>query len=91
MPKQMLLFPVFDGQTMSVAAVDPEAIHMARPAVMPGVTNIYINGDQTVNALGVYMDMATLLKKLESAGFQLIDLGGAKNVGMDQGKKDDGH
>lgn len=91
MPKQMLLFPVFDGQTMTVAAVDPEAIHMAKPAVMPGVTNIYIHGDQTVNALGVYMDMPTLLKKLESAGFQLVDVGGSKFVGVATGKKDDGH
>lgn len=92
MPKQMFLFPVFDGQTMGVAAVDPEAIHMARPAVMPGVTNVYIHGDQTVNALGVYMDLPTLLKRLESVGFQMVDMGGAKFVGMEQAKQSsDGH
>lgn len=90
MSKQLLLFPVFDGQVMSVAAVDPEAIHMVRPAVMPGVTNIYIHGDQTVNALGVYMDMPTLLKKLESAGMQLVDLGGAKNLAAPQPPKGSG-
>jgi len=91
MAKTMLLFPVFDGQTMGVAAVDPESIHMARPAVMPGVTNIYIHGDQTVNALGVYMDMPTLLKRLESVGFQMVDVGGAKFAGQVPEKQNDGH
>ena len=86
----MLLLPVFDGQTMGAAAVAPGSIHMIRPAVMPGTCNVFIDGDQTVNALGVYMDMATLLKKLEEIGFEFLDLGGAKNVGMVQ-KQDSGH
>lgn len=91
MSKQMLLFPVFDGQTMGAAAVDPAAIHMIRPAVMPGTCNVFIDGDQTVNALGVYMDMTTLLKKLEAAGFTFVDLGGAKNIGMVQKQESGGH
>lgn len=87
----MLLLPVFDGQTMGAAAVDPEAIHMIRPAVMPGTCNIFIHGDQTVNALGVYMDMATLLQKLEESGFNFIDLGGKKNVSLKVEQNGGGH
>lgn len=89
MTKRMILFPTFDGQTMGAAAIDPEAIHMVKAAVMPGTSNVYVDGDQTVNAVGVYMDISTLVKKLESVGIEFIDLGGAANLKLTPGHQDD--
>lgn len=87
----MLLLPTFDGQNKGVAAVNPSAIDMIRPAVMPGMTNVYINGSQDINCLGVYMEFLPLMALLEANGFAFVDLaGGAASAPRTQ-KQGDGH
>lgn len=89
--RRLLILPTFDGQSKAVAAVNPDAIDMIRPAVMPGMTNIYINGDQTINCLGVFMEMPALLKLLESAGFTFENLAGDALHAPREKQNDGGH
>ena len=92
MTHEMLLLPTFDGQTKGVAAVNPAAIDLIRPAVMPGMTNVYVSGDQSINCLGVFMEMKDLLGLLERAGFSFLNLAGdALNAPRPAPKPSDGH
>lgn len=92
MSRALLLLPTFDGQTKGVAAVNPDAIDLIRPAVMPGMTNVYINGDQTINALGVFLEMPALLTLLEKAGFSFTNLAGEDTLHAPRAApRDEGH
>lgn len=78
MSRQLLLLPTFDGQTRGTAVINPDAIDYIKPAMMPGMTNIYLRGDLNVNSVGVAYDFPKLLEVLETAGFVYIDCGGSR-------------
>lgn len=88
--KQMLLLPTFDGQTRGVAAVAPEAIHLVKPAVSPGMTTLYLAGNYDTNYLGVELEMSVLLEKLKAAGVNFADLSGGRELKR-SARQDDGH
>lgn len=90
MSKTFILLPTFDGQRKGYAAVNPDAIDMIRPAVMPGMTNVYINGDQTTNCLGVFMEIDSVLAALRENGFNFINLAGDIVNQKSSGPTDDG-
>ena len=78
MSRQLLLLPTFDGQTRGTAVVNPEAIELIKPAMMPGMTNIFLRGDINANSVGIAYDFTKLLDVLEAAGFTYIDCGGSR-------------
>lgn len=89
MTKQMVLLPTWDGQKKGTAAVDPQTIDLIKPAVMPGMTNLYMSGDHLNAVVGVYMDFELVLQALEKAGVGFMDLGGgvkANNQRQDTGE-----
>lgn len=88
--KQMLLLPTFDGQTRGAVAVNPGAIDLIKPAVSPGLTNVYLSGDHNTNFVTVDMDMGVLVEKLRGINVMFTDLtGGRKIVGAVM--QEDGH
>ncbi len=88
--KQMLLLPTFDGQTRGAVAVNPGAIDLIKPAVSPGLTNVYLSGDHNTNFVTVDMDMGVLIEKLRGINVMFTDLtGGRKIVGAVM--QEDGH
>jgi hypothetical protein len=87
----MLLLPTFDGQTRGVAAVNPGAITLIKPAVSPGMTNLYLGGDQNNNYIGVELEMSVLIDQLKKAGLEFADLSGGRGLKAERKKDDDGH
>ena len=91
MSKQLLLLPTFDGQTRGVAAVNPDAITLIKPAVSPGMTNLYLGGDQNNNYIGVELDMPVLVERLQKAGVSFTDLAEGRKVAGATRRDNEGH
>jgi hypothetical protein len=89
--RPFLLLPTFDGQTRGVAAVNPEAITLIKPAVSPGMSNLYLGGDQNNNYLGVELELAVLIEQLKKAGLEFTDLSGGRGLKVERTQNDDGH